>query len=535
MADDLGSNPVTKENTASPVAKTSSENKKMNLYRSNGVPPAYSDMAEEVQRGREAKIAHLLKQRKLPEIGWSEVEVERLIRHLADMDSNNFPSNCGVGEREGRIYSGLVARRHWHMSHGVGRSGDLREPQPKAAGSSTMVALTNSLVVDWLRMSGARTVKEAFVAPVATGMAMALVLMALRDKRPDAKYVIWSRIDQKSCFKAILTAGFIPIIVDLVKVDDELRTDKQKIEREILSQVPGGPEEILAVVTTTSCFAPRAADDVPAVAEICGRLAVPHVVNNAYGVQSTKCMHIIEESGKAEKGRRLDAFVQSTDKNLMVPVGGSIISGYDSEFVRNISKNYPGRASLSPTMDVFITLMQLGSSGYKRLTDQRKDNFKVIQELLGKIAEKYGERVLNVKNNPISIAMTLQNSILNPNDPMLRSVSELGSMLFTRGVSGTRVITGRDEKIFNYDHVFKGWGSHYDDTQVPYLTAAAAIGMTRQDIELFIKRLDKVLAVRSKEVAKRQQEMMVKQAHMNSKIPPRPKSAGAAAATTTQV
>ena len=47
--------------------------------------------------------------------------------------------------------------------------------------------------------------------------------------------------------------------------------------------VPGGPEEILAVVTTTSCFAPRAADDVPAVAEICGRLAVPHVVNNAYG------------------------------------------------------------------------------------------------------------------------------------------------------------------------------------------------------------------------------------------------------------
>ena len=36
--------------------------------------------------------------------------------------------------------------------------------------------------------------------------------------------------------QAIITAGFIPIIVDLLKVDDELRTDKQKIEREILSQ-----------------------------------------------------------------------------------------------------------------------------------------------------------------------------------------------------------------------------------------------------------------------------------------------------------
>ena len=69
------------------------------------------------------------------------------------------------------------------------------------------------------------------------------------------------------------------------------------------------------------------------------------------------------------------------------------------------------------------------------------------------------ERNPNARHSKIDLsfsAMTLQNSILNPNDPMLRSVSELGSMLFTRGVSGTRVITGRDEKIFNYDHVFKG-------------------------------------------------------------------------------
>ena len=81
----------------------------------------------------------------------------------------------------------------------------------------------------------------------------------------------------------------------------------------------------------------------PAVAEVCGKLGVPHIVNNAYGVQSSKCMHIIEEARRAHKGRRVDAFVQSTDKNLMVPVGGSIISGYDAEFVKSISKNYPGK------------------------------------------------------------------------------------------------------------------------------------------------------------------------------------------------
>jgi len=482
--------------------------KMSSIYHINGVPEAYSSIADDVQKGRDAKVAHLLSQRKLPSDGWSEVETERLIQKLSDMDSNNFPANCGVGEREGRIYSNLVARKTWNLAHGVGRSGDLREPQPKAAGSSIIVALTNSLVVDWLRFNGARSIKEAFVAPVSTGMAMVLCLLTLRLKRPHAKYVVWSRIDQKSCFKAIITAGYIPIIVDLVKVNDELRTDKQRIEREILAQLPSGPDEVLAVITTTSCFAPRAADDVPAVAEICGKLGVPHIVNNAYGVQSSKCMHIIEEAGKAEKGRRVDAFVQSTDKNLLVPVGGSIISGYDSEFVRNISRNYPGRASITPTIDVLITLLQMGSSGYKKLTEERKENYKILKEEMTKVAEKYGERLLDVKNNPISLAMTLGNfAIADDDDKALKSVSEIGSMLFTRGVSGTRVVTGREEKVFQGNHVFKGWGSHYDNTDVPYITAAAAIGMTHNDINLFIKRLDKVLAQKNKELSTKRQEI----------------------------
>ena len=62
-------------------------------------------------------------QRKLPATGWSEREIERLLQYFSDMDSNNFPQNCGAGEREGRVYSGMVARRCWGMSHGIGRSG----------------------------------------------------------------------------------------------------------------------------------------------------------------------------------------------------------------------------------------------------------------------------------------------------------------------------------------------------------------------------------------------------------------------------
>ena len=45
----------------------------------------------------------------------------------------------------------------------------------------------------------------------------------------------------------------------------------------------------------------------------------------------------------------------------------------------------------------------MGSSGYKKLTDERKENYKILKEEMTKVAEKYGERLLDVKNNPISL------------------------------------------------------------------------------------------------------------------------------------
>lgn len=43
---------------------------------------------------------------------------------------------------------GLVARRHYGFGHGIGRSGDLEESQPKAVGSSIMNQLTNAMLLD---------------------------------------------------------------------------------------------------------------------------------------------------------------------------------------------------------------------------------------------------------------------------------------------------------------------------------------------------------------------------------------------------
>ena len=47
------------------------------------------------------------------------------------MDSNNFLDNVGVGEREARVACSLVAKRHYRLAHGMGRSGDVAAEQPK--------------------------------------------------------------------------------------------------------------------------------------------------------------------------------------------------------------------------------------------------------------------------------------------------------------------------------------------------------------------------------------------------------------------
>ncbi len=62
------------------------------------------------------------------------------------MDSNNFIDNVGVGEREARVASELVARRHYRLAHGIGRSGDVSAEQPKAGPYSCVPTPASFLV-----------------------------------------------------------------------------------------------------------------------------------------------------------------------------------------------------------------------------------------------------------------------------------------------------------------------------------------------------------------------------------------------------
>ena len=40
-------------------------------------------------------------------------------------------------------------------------------------------------------------------------------------------------------------------------------------------------------------------------------------------------------------------------------------------------------------------------------------------------------------------------------------------------------------------HTFTNWGAHYDAYPSAYFTAAAAIGMKREEVDIFAKKLDK--------------------------------------------
>jgi len=54
---------------------------------------------------------------------------------------------------------------------------------------------------------GVASATGCFMVPMATGMSLMLCMLTLKQDRPGAKFVLWSRIDQKSCFKCIITAG----------------------------------------------------------------------------------------------------------------------------------------------------------------------------------------------------------------------------------------------------------------------------------------------------------------------------------------
>lgn len=481
-------------------------------------------------------VRTLLVHRKLPIHGWSDHTIQWFLITLSTLDTNhkqpiilqnhNHNHNnhssvrwCGVGEREGRVYSTLVAQRHYGFSHGVGKSGSLTEAQPKAVGSTLLAQVTLHLVLDAIRQgSGLHATTAAahgILLPLCTGMSLALVLRSLRDqhqhqpndnnhnqnssnhnKKPELDVVLWSRIDQKSCYKAVTAAGFTCVIVPTVRHGDCVTTDLEALVTAIATH----QGRILAVITTTSCFAPRISDRIDEVAKLCRTHNLHHVINNAYGLQ---CRHVITKLiNRACAVGRVDAIVCSTDKNFLVPVGGAIVLSPSASTIQTIGRVYAGRASASPLIDLCITLLAMGLEGYQQLLAQRQSLLTTFRSRLEAIAHQYGERLLQCTSNTISYAITLDTLIREKknldkdDDDVYRTavgqeLTQFGSMLFHRCVSGTRVVPRHVIQRLGPDHTVIGFGSSCDDYPHAYLTAACAIGVSDSEINEFMRRLEK--------------------------------------------
>lgn len=339
-------------------------------------------------------------------------------------------------------------------------------------------------------------------------MALTLTYLTLRQVRSKAKFVIFNRIDQKTCLKAIITANLKPIVIEPVLSADALVSNIDEIIKTLKAF---DRDEILCVCSTTSCFAPRAYDNVIEISRICRQYGIPHIVNNAYGIY---CNRIIDDLNKAVKTGRIDAIVSSTDKNLMVPVGGSFIySNFSSKPMKSKSstreqisieedpvdlveltrKNYPGRGSITPILDVFITLLEMGLSKYKALMKERSAVYKRLLEDMEGVAKEYGERLLRVRDNKISMAMTLTSVCRFSKDKA--DTTFLGGMFFNRQISGIKVISSSYGKAVNLQgHEFKNYGSHSDCyPSLPYVVFAAAIGITQEEAERFKSRFKQCL------------------------------------------
>jgi len=275
----------------------------------------------------------------------------------------------------------------------------------------------------------------------------------------------------------MFTANLIPVVIEPICINDELQTNIEEVSKQIEAL---GAENILCVFSTTSCFAPRGYDNIQEISKICKKQNIFHLINNAYGIYCTKIIDMLNQS---EKTGRIDIIVSSTDKNFMVPVGGSLIYSSNKEIISKIKKNYPGRASMAPIRDLFITLLEMGKKKFCELIAQRKQNYAKLKSAMKVIAEKYGEKIIENSNNKISICLSLQNICKQAKNKT--DVTYFGSLFYYRQISGIRVVAKSDAIDFN-GFMFMNYGSHCEDYKfLPYCSFAAAIGMTEIEVKFF--------------------------------------------------
>ena len=344
----------------------------------DAIPKSILDRGLTVISTESQPIKLLFEQRRIPEKGWNDSQIEAFLNLLSSMDSDKDSKAVFVGEREGRVASPAVSKLAFGFHHGIGRSGSLNVAQPKAAGGSLMYYFANKLATDALKRFGAPNLKKAVVFPVATGMTLALALIAARDLT-GGKEVVYPQIDLRTPSKAIHLAGLREKKVPGEVCADAVNVPSEEIEKAL-------NQNTAAILSTTTFFSPREPDKIKEIARIAAEKNVPHIINNAFGVQSRQIMKLVR--GAVDAGR-VDAVIQSTDKNFLAPVGGAIAASPNEEFLNAVSENYVGRATAGPVAQFLAATLSIGLRGYEELRDQQEENRRFLEASLKAVAERH--------------------------------------------------------------------------------------------------------------------------------------------------
>ncbi len=443
-------------------------NKIIDYFKSTSIPQNMLDRGQLVLNNFLKPIKTLFEQRIVPQKPWSEGQIEFLLQMLSNMDTDKDDKASRVGEREARIASSLHLKSSSGFCHGIGRSGFLTAPQPKAPGGSIMYELSNYLALNFLRKFGMLNIKKAIVVPQCTGMSLALCLGALKpnwNKKEliNKRTVIVPQIDHKSLIKAINLMGMRIKTVEGKIFGDAVRIPIEDIEASLDS-------DCFAVISLTSFFPPREHDNIKEISKFAKKNDLVHIVINAYGVQSPEWMKLIRVGIDAGK---VDAIIQSTDKNVLTPVGGAIIASPSEEIITKISQAYAGRASAAPIVNFLISMLSLGIEGYQKLLKEQQHNRKLLESKLKGVAEKINEKILDVFN-PVAVAVSLNNL-------KKEQLFALGGALYNLRVTGPRVYNP-EESIF---------GTCSTEYITPYIVLNAAIGATSEDIISAVERFEK--------------------------------------------
>lgn len=410
----------------------------------------------------------LFEQKAVPKEPWSDEQIEFLIQVLSNMDTDKDPEASRVGEREARIASKIHLKTSAGFCHGIGRSGFLTAPQPKAPGGSIMYELTNSLARNFFKNFGLPNIKDAAVLPLCTGMSLALCLGALKPKGPseslnDKNMVLVPQIDHNSLLKAMDLVGVNKKIINGQIFGDAVRIPIEEIKK-------GFENTCYAIISLTSFFPPREHDDLKEISKFAKEKDISHIIINAYGVQSPDWMRFIRSAIDAG---RVDVIIQSTDKNFLTPVGGSVIASPKEGTIDKISQAYAGRASATPIVNFLISMLSLGLNGYKELLETQQQNRKRLELKMKAFAEKIGERILDIFN-PVAVAMSLEGL-------KKEQITALGGALYNLRVTGPRV----------FDPNVNIFGTCSKNYPTPYIIMNAAIGASINDIDSAVLRLEK--------------------------------------------